>query len=348
MSLVMVRGFKLRSQARQAYGDEALISRFSGVLTLRGEIPEMVGWIAAAILLSITCAMPVRAGGQGQIPHGSTRVVAVIDVSPSMAAEDHRNQFPPQDGTPAHLVLGPYGRRIDEVRLAIEQQLIPTLAGNELGIVLFAGEGKDQVDLDDDFEKIHWEFAHGWMEISSASGDGSDYGKGLATALKAFDNSQTSDEQNVIILFSDGGADNLDRKALARTIQKIKAAKIKVIVVAVGGDTEMKVNTYNAQGVATGYVHLENCEDKDNQGNCQTKLDLKELGELANDFNTTPVRLNVDAKLPFNWASAIAGSRADNQKQHLYRFFLTPCLIIVLMILLRDFISVCLPTKPIA
>jgi hypothetical protein len=263
----------------------------------------------------------------------------VIDVSPSMAAEDHRDQFPPVNGTPPNQVLGPYGRRIDEVRLAIEKQLIPALAGNELGIVLFEGDGKDQVDLDDNFQKIAWEFDNNWIEIGQAPGDGSDYGKGLATALTVFANSNTAGQQKVIILFSDGGSDNLDRKALAQTVGKIKSQHIKVIVVAVGGEKAMKVNTYNDQGVATGYVHLEGCDDKDGDGNCQTRLNMKELTDLAANFNTQPVTLNIGAKLPIEWASAIAGSKAENQPVHLYRFFLLPCLVIVLLIQLRDVIG---------
>ena len=260
----------------------------------------------------------------------------MIDVSPSMAAEDHRDQFPAQDGKPPHEVLGPYGRRIDEVQLAVEKQLMPALAGNELGIVLFEGDGKDQVDIDDDFQKAQWEFDNDWVEIGQAPGDGSDYGKGMAAALGLFASSTTPGTQKVIVLFSDGGNDNLDRKALAETIEKIKAQHIKVIVVALGDEKPIKVNTYNEQGLATGYVHLEGCEDKDSGGNCQTKLNLKELTELASDFDTKPLTFKVGSKLPIEWASAVAGSKIEKQPVHKYRFFLIPCLILVLLIQLRD------------
>jgi hypothetical protein len=238
-----------------------------------------------------------------------------------MAAEDHREKFPAVDGKPPLQVLGPYGRRIDEVQLAIEDQIMPALAGNELGVVLFEGDAKDQVDLDDNFQKIRWEFANNWLGIGQAPGDGSDYGKGLAMALTVFKNSNTPGKNKVIVLFSDGGSDNLDRKALAKTVEKIKAEHVKVIVVAVGSEREMKVNSYNAQGVATGYVKLEGCEDKDSDGNCQTRLDMKELSGLAAKFNTQPLVLDVGAKLPIEWAKQIAGSKAVNRPDHLYRFF---------------------------
>jgi len=342
----LYRGFKLRSQARQAYGDEELLSKFSPAITLNAELPVIAAWIGVALLLAAVMAMPVSPDNPSKIPIGSTQVVAVIDASPSMAAEDHRDQFPPLDGKPPQEVLGAYGRRIDEVRMAIEDQIMPALAGNELGIVLFEGDGKDQVDPDDDFQKIRWEFANNWIEIGQAPGDGSDYGKGLAAAITLFDGSSdtspltsgSAKKQKVIVLFSDGGSDNLDRKALAQTIDKIKAQNIKVVVVAVGSEREMKVNQYNDQGVATGYVRLEACDDKDSEGNCQTKLNMKELTDLAANFNTQPLLLNVGAKLPISWAHAIAGSKAENQPVHLYRLFLLPCLILVLLIQLRDLI----------
>lgn len=339
MGFMLYRGFKLRSEARRAYGDEELLSKFSTGLILSSEIVVMAAWIVVAMLLAIVIAMPVAPNSPSKIPNGSTQVVAVIDVSPSMAAEDHRSQFPAVNGTPPLEVLGPYGRRIDEVRMAIEQQIMPALVGNELGVVLYQSEAKNQMDLDDNFQKLRWEFGAHWTEIGQAPGDGSDYGKGLAMALDVFANTPAPNKQKVIILFSDGGSDGIDRKALAETIEKIKAQGIKVVVVAVGDDKPIKVNRYNAQGLADGYVQLEACEEKDPEGNCQTKLNLKELQDLAANFDTTPLSLTVGAKLPIQWATSIAGSKAENQPVHRYRYFLVPCLLLVLLIQLRDVIS---------
>jgi hypothetical protein len=335
MAYMLYRGYIKRSQARKAYGDEDLLSRYSATLTITHELRVMAAWITVALLLAVVVAMPVSSDVPSRISSGSTKVVAVVDVSPSMAAEDHRDKFPAVDGKPPLQVLGPYGRRIDEVQLALEDQIMPALAGNELGIVLFEGDAKDQVDLDDDFQKIRWEFANNWLGIGQAPGDGSDYGKGLAMALSVFKNSTTPGKNKVIVLFSDGGSDGLDRKALAKTIEKIKAENIKVIVVAVGGEKEMKVNSYNAQGVAVGYVKLEGCDDRGSEGDCQTRLNMKELSGLATNFNTQPLVLDVGAKLPIEWAKVIAGSKAENRPDHLYRVFLVPCLILVLLLQLR-------------
>jgi hypothetical protein len=335
MAYMLYRGYIKRSQARKAYGDEELVNRFSAALTISTELRVMAAWLTVALMLAVVIAMPTSSDVPSRVSAGSTKVVAVVDVSPSMAAEDHRDKFPAVDGKPPLQVLGPYGRRIDEVQLAIEDQIMPAIAGNELGVVLFEGGAKDQVDLEDDFQKIRWEFANDWMEIGQAPGDGSDYGKGLATALSTFKNSTTPGKNKVIVLFSDGGSDNLDRKALAKTVEQIKAEKVKVIVVAVGSEREMKVNKYNAQGVATGYIKLEACEDKDSDGDCQTKLDMKELSGLAANFNTQPLVLDIGAKLPIEWARAIAGSKAENKPDQLYRVILVPCLILVLLLQLR-------------
>jgi hypothetical protein len=270
------------------------------------------------------------------VPAGSTQAVAVIDASPSFAAEDHRDSFPPLSGQAPRMVKGAYGRRIDEVRLALENEIMPSLAGNELGIVLFEGAGKDQVDLDSNFEKIRWEFDNGWIDVGHAPGDGSDYGKGLATALKTFADTPEPNKKKVIILFSDGGSEGIDRNALAKTIERIKMQKIQVIIVAVGSETEMKIPHYNDQGIADGYMKLTACDDKDPDGNCQTKLNMDELNELAADFGTQPLRLNIGDKLPIKWATSISGSRAVNEPAHLFRYLLVPCLLLTLILELRS------------
>ncbi len=331
----LYRGFILRMMARKAYGEESLIAKFSNPVSLSSEMPLMLSRLFAVLCLVIVIANPVSLNHPARVPAGSTQVIAVIDVSPSMAAEDHRDLFPPYGGKPQQEVLGPYGRRIDEVAQVIEEQLLPAMAGNELGIVLYEGEGKDQVDLADDFQKVKWEIDNDWLEIGQAPGDGSDYGKGLEMALTNFATTPGAGKEKVIILFSDGGADDLDRQALAKTVAKIKAAQIKVIVIAVGSEREMKVPRYNERGLAQGYVHLESCEDADAEGNCQTKLNLAELSGLAANFNSEPVLLNYGKKLPIAWASYISGSKAENQPEHLYKYILVPCLIVCLLIEFR-------------
>ncbi|MFX5914871.1 hypothetical protein ABTE45_18810, partial [Acinetobacter baumannii] len=45
MAYMLYRGYKLREKARQAYGDEQLLSKFSKAVTFRREAPVMVAWI---------------------------------------------------------------------------------------------------------------------------------------------------------------------------------------------------------------------------------------------------------------------------------------------------------------
>ena len=330
MLYTLLRGYQLRAKARQAYGKKEQIEKFSDPLDLRTERWVMAGWLAVALGLVAIIAMPVSSKNPASIAQGSTQVVAVIDGSPSMLAEDHRSQFPPIKGVPPDMVLGPYGRRIDEVRIALEDRIMPALVGNELGIVLYEGDGKDQVDLDDNFQKIHFEFANHWIEVGQAPGDGSDYGKGLKTALSVFASTPEPKKDKVIILFSDGGHENLDEKNLDETVSAIRAQHIKVLIVGVGSEKEMKIPKYNAQGVAKEYLDLSACDDRDGEGNCQTKLDMKELNDLRKKFDTVPMKFSIGEKLPIHWATSIAGKKALDQPVHLYKFVLVPALLIAL------------------
>ncbi len=334
IGLLLVLAYSLRRKARKRYGQEALIDKFSSQPSAWAEAAQMVAWCVVAAALLAVAAGPVQNNREGKIPIGSLQVVAVIDVSQSMAAEDYREQMPPINGVPPASVLGAYGRRIDMVRMAMEQQIMPAIAGNQLGVVLFGGEAKNQVELDDDLDKIKWEFRSHWIEILHAPGDGSNYVKGLEKALVLFSNTPEPKRDKVIVLFSDGGLDG-DSKALAAVTQKITALHIKVIVVGVGSQQEMPIRIYNDNGTFKALLKLPDCDDKDADGNCQTKLNQANLASLASQFGSTPILLKPNEKLPINWVSRLAGNKIVHERKHVYHLFLLPCIALVLLLELR-------------
>jgi hypothetical protein len=329
-------GFKSQVRARQSYGrEEVLVGKFSKPITLRSELPRMLLWCIVAIGILITWAGPGVPDSPTQVAAGTLQVVGVIDESPSMAAEENRHLMPPLNGTPQDLVLGPYGRRIDVVNMAVINQVLPAIGGNEFGLATFEGGGKDLIELTDDFVNVSYYFNEGWVDIGQSPGDGSDYGKGLSMALTIFAHNPEPGKQKVIILFTDGGFDG-KREELAATVEKIKAQNIKVIVVAVGAEEEMKVPVYDPQtGVAKGWVKLANCDDKDDEGNCQTKLDMKELTDLAHQFGTEPIHLTADKGLNISWASTLSASKMQQRTRPIFTFILLPCLLLVVGLQLR-------------
>ncbi len=331
---ILAFGYKMRVNARRRYGREELIGKFTAPISATAEIAKILAWSLIAALLLLVAAGPFQTEHEGKIPIGSVQLVALIDASPSFAAEDYRDDMPALNGVPPQEVLGPYGRRIDMVRMVMENQIIPAIAGNQLGVVLFGGEAKNQVELEDDLDKIKWEFKNHWIEVGQAPGDGSDYVKGLEKALMLFANTPEPKRDKVIIVFSDGGMDG-DTKNLASLTNRINGLNIKVIVVGVGTEQETPIRVYNENGTFKGLLKLPNCDDKDADGNCQTKLNVGNLNQLAAGFNTTPIYLKAGEKLPISWSSKIAGSKVVHERTHTYHGFLLTALALLLLLQLR-------------
>ncbi|CAM5998895.1 unnamed protein product [Sphagnum balticum] len=322
--------------ARQSYGkEEELVSKFSKPITLRSELPRILLWCIVATGILFTWSGPEIPDSPTRVAAGTLQVVAVVDESPSMAAEENRSLMPPLNGTPPDLVLGPYGRRIDVVNRAIVNQILPAIGGNEFGMATFEGDGKELIELTDDFTNVGYYFNEGWVDINQSPGDGSDYGKGLSMALNIFAHKPEPGKEKVIILFTDGEFDG-KRTELDATVDKIKAQNIKVIVVAVGGEDLLKVPVYDPQtGVAKSWVQMSNCQDKDDQGNCQTKVHLKELTDLAQQFGTEPLRLSADKPLNISWSSTLSASKMQQRTSPIFKFVLLPCLLLVVGLQLR-------------
>jgi hypothetical protein len=329
-------GFRAQVMARQTYGkEEDLVSKFSKPITLRSELPRMLLWCIVAFGLLFTWAGPGVPDSPTQVAAGTLQVVAVVDESPSMSAEDNRPLMPAVNGTPPQLVLGPYGRRIDVVNMAIVNQVLPAIGGNEFGLAPFGGAGKDLIELTDDFTNVGYYFSEGWVDVGQSPGDGSDYDKGLAMALTIFAHEPQPGKQKVIILFTDGEFDG-KRESLNATVEKIKAQNIKVIVVAVGGEDLLKVPVYDPQtGVSKSWVKMPACSDKDDEGNCQTKVHMQELTDLAHSFGTEPMRLSADKPLNINWSSALSASKMQQRTRPIFKFVLLPCLLLVVCLQLR-------------
>jgi hypothetical protein len=332
-------GFKAQVMARKSYGrEEELVSKFSKPITLRSELLRMLLWCIVAIGILFTWAGPEVSDSPTQVAAGTLQVVAVLDESPSMAAEDNRALMPPgPDGTPPQLVLGPYGRRIDVINRAIVNQVLPAIGGNEFGMATFEGGGKDLIELEDDFVNVGYYFNEGWVDVNQSPGDGSDYGKGLDMALTIFSHNPEPGKQKVIILFTDGEFDG-KREELAATIEKIKAQNIKVIVVAVGGEDLLKVPVYDPQtGLSKSWVQMANCSDKDAEGNCQTKMHWDEMTNLAQQFGTEPIHLTADKPLNINWSSTLSASKMQQRTRPVFTFVLVGCLLLVIGLQLRGF-----------
>ncbi|NJL72556.1 MAG: VWA domain-containing protein [Candidatus Competibacteraceae bacterium] len=199
------------------------------------------------------------------VREGSMKLIAVVDVSPSMAAEDYRGVMPPKEiikdcqtvlqTIPADKVVGPYGSRLDMAKYVIRKQIMPTLERNKIGIINYTGQGFVQAELTDDYCALYWMMTKR-MGINQAPGGGSDYAEGLKTALDLFKSEPPSQHQKVILLFTDGGFTG-DQANLTKVLNDIRQEGIKIIVVGVGASSPVPIPKYSSDGQVTGYVEQE-------------------------------------------------------------------------------------------
>lgn len=167
------------------FGNLDLLTQFSR-LRLDRKIPYQAVpiFLSFALLIAIT-AHPLLYTNSKTLKKGALDVVAVMDLSKSMTAED----------------CGPNISRIDMAKETL-LNLMPELSGNRMGIVTFAGESFPQAELTNDFQALTFVLKN-WVTPDSAPSDGSKIGKALSEAVALF---EQNERKKIILLYSDGGS----------------------------------------------------------------------------------------------------------------------------------------------
>lgn len=231
----------LKERILTAYGDRRLIERLSRPLSNRRFLVKGAMAVLAAALLTLALARPAVTDGHAKIQKGTLDVIAVVDVSRSMAAQDYKDKLPPPVEPKEASVTGENkpvksgGTRLDMARHLIRTNLIHSLQGNQLGVVSYAGQAFPQAFLTGDGPALNWVLDRA-LTISSAPGEGSAMVKALELALLMFEVDSPADHDRLIVLFSDGGCTD-DQAKLAKLAAKCREMKIKVIVVGLGKAT---------------------------------------------------------------------------------------------------------------
>jgi Mg-chelatase subunit ChlD len=260
--LLVLANYWRKRAMQKAYGDGDLLSQTSKPLSRGRYIARAVFAGLSAALLMLSLARPVLQNGTKSIAQGTVDVIAVVDVSRSMAAMDYEGKVPQSAVARAtfepavdakgklHNQLNPLspakqdhpedtGTKLEMVRHVMLDYMLAALDGNQLGIVSYAGVAFPQAFLTRDNTALRWVVERG-LTISSAPGEGSAMAKGLELSLAMFDADSPADHERLLVLFSDGGNDD-EPKQLAEMASELKARHIKVIVVGMGNVMPSKI-----------------------------------------------------------------------------------------------------------
>jgi Ca-activated chloride channel family protein len=230
-------GLHRRQTILREFGRIDLLIQFSRFSLTPKATYQILSTGLCFVLLVISMARPILNGNSGEILKGSLDVVAVLDVSKSMRAED----------------CGPGGSRLDIAKTALLQSL-PDLAGNRLGLVTFAGKSFPQAELTDDLQALEFVLKN-WVTVESAPFQGSNIGMALSEAIRLFDENK---RKRVILFFSDGG--HVRPKNLDGILTDINAKRITVVSVGVGSKEGAKIPVYYKEGRIKEWLKIDGHE----------------------------------------------------------------------------------------
>lgn len=216
--------WKQNESFQDRFGDRKLFGRLSEFVSSGTYAVKAVCLAVGLSLLVVALARPSIKNGTAEFPHGNIDVIAIVDVSRSMAVPDYKSTL---DGTSYA-----EGRRLDMARHLILTDMIPSLNYNRLGIVSYAGSGFPMAFLSDDMLALDWMLRRA-LVMGSAPGENSELGKAFQMANTLFDLDSKPGNRRIVVLFSDGGNDTA-LPELHEAIAEMQKRGVELIIVGLG------------------------------------------------------------------------------------------------------------------
>jgi len=243
---------RLRARRIEKYGDKALVEQ------LMPKASTAKGWLkisffaAAWLFFVIGLTRPQMGARLAERESKGVEVMVALDVSNSMLAEDYSPN------------------RLERSKLAISR-LVDKLAGDRIGLVVFAGQAFVQLPITTDY--VSAKIFLNTINTSSVPIQGTALSDALMTCAKSF--SSQSEKSRAIILITDGEDHEGDVMEAARTIAE---EGIRIYCIGVGSP-------------AGKPIPMNGDLLKDKQGNIVvTRLDEETLREIAGEGNGEYVR----------------------------------------------------------
>lgn len=227
MVIIMVWRASVRAAALRRVGDAELVQRLlSRISPFRRRIRAAL-WLVALTSLILALSRPTWGSELQRVDKAGAAIMIVLDVSRSMDAQD----------------IAP--SRLERAKLDL-RDFISQMQGNDIGIVLFAGEARPYLPLTFDLDTAQ-------IFLQAATSDrlspqGTALEMGLREAILRLESSGS--EQRVILIISDGENHAGDPLAVA---QEAAAAGIIIHTIGYGTPQGASVPVFDASGQLTGY-----------------------------------------------------------------------------------------------
>ncbi len=330
-SLVWWLWYRGRVQAVKDYGSIDLVTRWTALPTLGPSLLLLAGLVSMLVLGMTAATMPYQTLGEVSVPSGTLRVVALFDVSRSMGAEN-RDEPSLYGGRSCTLVEGPCGRRLETARLILQNQVMPVIKGNQLGLVVYSGRAVTKSVLTDDFAPIEHMLNTGWVDVGGAMSEGTFLHHGLYAAAQLFKDSPQSGATNVILLFTDG-ENHSSPEDLAIAIEAVKKANATLFIVGLGSTKPSYIPVYGGDDKPKFEADGTRSFHKFNDGTiAQTARNDSFLQQLATDTGGRYVVSESGQRLNISWPSSLAGTKVEIAKRYWYGPFVGAAMVILAII----------------
>lgn len=227
---LFIIGWRRKRALRASLGEPALFQALATPASRSIQASELVFACLTVIFTMLAVAQRGVSTPAPDDTEDAIDVIAVIDVSMSMAAEDYGRQSRLERGKEALLRLFP--------------RLQP---GSRVGLVTFAGTSFRQADLTEDFAALTFILQH-WVKVDSIPVGGSAIAAALETAIAAF---EQNDRRKWLLLLSDG-ADWED--TLMTVALQAQRQRIAIVSAGLGNPAPARIPQYDRHGVFQGYM----------------------------------------------------------------------------------------------
>lgn len=261
----------------------------------------------AVVILGIFAAANLQTGSKmEEVKREGIDLFFCVDISNSMNAED----------------IAP--NRLERSKQAINN-IINKLAGDRIGIIIFAGNAYVQLPLTTDY-------AAAKMFLSTVDTDliptqGTEIGAAINLAIKSFGNS----EQNKAIVVISDGEDHENGNAI-KAAQEAAKMGIKIYSIGMGLEEGAPIPIYNQYGKRTGYK-------KDRDGKIViTKSDdniLRQIAEIGDGIYRRASNSNVGLDEIFEEINKVEKNEIDSKVftdyEDQFQWFLGAAIILLIM-----------------
>ncbi len=304
---------KKRSQSKSDLPKAARAqASFGGISLSKARFTETSKWFfyLGLVLVVIAMARPQWGEIQRDLRKRSREVIIAMDLSKSMLAEDIK----PNRLERAKIVVG---------------SLLDSLAGESVGLIVFAGTAFLQSPMSPDYQILRGFLKD--LNPSFVPQGGTNYEAMIATALDSFEQSDGMADRFLIVI-SDG--ESLD-SSWQESIEEMKEQNVKAICLGFGTTQGGLIPD------GSGGYH------KDEQGAVVlTKLEAKTLQALASQSNGVYQEANVWVDLAQLIEDTVKKGKAGETgttsqvfRVERYQYFLCPGLLFLLVSLYREFPS---------